>query len=209
LSSRYAEARRNLWGKPTKPQKAIQRPVEPPPEAEATTLPQTVFPPLPSPSMALLKPHEGPPKPSKEELDELLADDDRVWREGVKEILLAYGENMRRLTSMQRDSHILECRVAVATYLRNRGWSYPRIGEFMKRDHTSIIYLISPDMKKARLRKQAYERNVVWRAHRQRADVGERPEPVVEDVADCPGAVFSAHGWIKPERSGGDEPPRD
>lgn len=205
LVSRYAEARRNLWGKPQKPIKALPKPVEPHPEPQVEEPPLPFYPPLPAASQALLKPHEELPKPTQEELDLLLYDDDVIWREGVKKILLSYGENMRRLTSMQRDAHILQCRVAVATYLRNRGWSYPRIGQFMKRDHTSIIYLISPDMKKSRLRKESYERVVAWRAHNKRADVG----PGVDEITDMRGAVFGAHGWTvargaKPDQVSGE-----
>lgn len=98
------------------------------------------------------------PTPTKTELDAILNDDEVVWRDGVKLILKAYGENMRRLTSLQRDSHIMKCRFDVASYLRKQhGWSYPRIGEFMHRDHSSILALISPDYKRSAVRLAARE----------------------------------------------------
>jgi hypothetical protein len=97
---------------------------------------------------------DGPvqlPKPTAAELELLLdADDERDWRKGVDDILKAFGENRRRLVSHQRDLHIVECRIAVAKYLRNRGWSYPRIGTFMARDHSSIVHLLNPEKRRER-----------------------------------------------------------
>jgi hypothetical protein len=91
----------------------------------------------------------GPPKPDDSQLAALLeTEDERQWTKAVRQILAAYGENMRRLTSLQRDTHIVECRATVARYLRDRGWSYPRIGQFMHRDHSSIIHLLEPEKRR-------------------------------------------------------------
>jgi hypothetical protein len=90
-------------------------------------------------------------KPTAAELAVLLdTEDDREWRKGVSDILKAFGENRRRLVSHQRDLHIVECRHAVAQYLRNRGWSFPRIGQFMGRDHSSIVHLLNPEKRRER-----------------------------------------------------------
>jgi hypothetical protein len=91
------------------------------------------------------------PRPTASELDDLLeTDDERQWRQGVNDILKAFGENHRRLISRQRDTHIVICRTAVAQYLRNRGWSFPRIGQFMRRDHSSIVHLLDPNTRHQR-----------------------------------------------------------
>jgi hypothetical protein len=92
----------------------------------------------------------GPTAPSDSDIEAIMSRDDKVWRNGVVAILKAYGENMRRLTSLQRDTHIINCRRDVAIYLRARGWSYPRIGKLMRRDHSSIIHLLEPTRKRDR-----------------------------------------------------------
>ncbi len=88
--------------------------------------------------------------PTDDEIEAIMARDDKQWRTGVVAILKAYGENMRRLTSLQRDTHIINCRRDIAIYLRARGWSFPRIGRFMRRDHSSIIHLLDPTRKRDR-----------------------------------------------------------
>jgi len=37
---------------------------------------------------------------------------------------------------------ILEARREACLYLRNRGWSYPRIAKFFERDHSTIMYYV-------------------------------------------------------------------
>jgi hypothetical protein len=89
--------------------------------------------------------------PTDAELGALLdSEEEAQWRPGVDAILKAYQENYRRLVSNQRDRHIVQCRIAVAMYLRKRGWSYPRVGNFMKRDHSSIVHLLEPERKRER-----------------------------------------------------------
>ncbi len=133
LVTDYRAIRNRLVGVlPAKPPTRKSRPLEPPDIDEA---------------LVIL------PKPSKAELDAIF-EEDMEWRQGVKQILVRYGENLRRLVSNNRDRHIVECRTDVANYLRARGWSYPRIGEFMHRDHTSILNLVSPDLIRS-LRRQA------------------------------------------------------
>jgi chromosomal replication initiation ATPase DnaA len=90
-------------------------------------------------------------EPTEKELITLLdSDDEAEWRPGVNDILKAFQENYRRMVSHQRDFHIVKCRVAVALYLRKRGWSYQRIANFMKRDHSSIVHLVEPERKRER-----------------------------------------------------------
>jgi hypothetical protein len=79
--------------------------------------------------------------------------DETLWRDGVRGILRRYGETMVRLISHQRDQNIIDCRLAVAIYLRQRGWSFPRIGQVMNRDHSSIVHLLDPSK-----RREAYRR---------------------------------------------------
>jgi hypothetical protein len=129
--------RMRLWGAPPTVEQAPRyiRPPEPPEPSAPVLLP-------------VLEPDDFAAL-----LDEA---DERSWKEGFNFILKSYGENMRRLVSYQRDQHIVSCRIAIAIYLRNRGWSYPRIGAAMHRDHSSIIHLLEPQRKRdAYLKRQA------------------------------------------------------
>ncbi len=44
------------------------------------------------------------------------------------------------LLSSKRRQRITHARMALYAGLRKRGWSYPRIGMFCNRDHSTIIY---------------------------------------------------------------------
>ncbi len=174
--------RARLWGKPVKASKPT-----PPPVPDKMLEPEPVITELPKPKSLDT---DSLPKPTKEQLEEIFEDDDAGYKEGLKLILKSYGENMRRLVSHQRDAHIVECRIAVAKYLRNRGWSYPRIGQLMRRDHTSILYLISPDLKKAR-----YAKNTAARYQAQRA--WQR----LDELTNHPAAILGADGIYRLEGS--------
>ena len=165
---RYRGARERLMGIVQKPKPPLKKrsyipPMEPPEPKQAVEL----------------------PRPTQERLDAILNDDEIVWRTGVKMILKGFGENLRRLVSHQRDQHIIRCRKEVASYLRARGWSYPRIGEFMHRDHSSIVSLLSNGP--ARVRKPSIPRPIV-----------------VDEAIDCTRAIFGAHGWVIPTSHKGD-----
>lgn len=44
------------------------------------------------------------------------------------------------LMSPKRDQRIVEARFALYAALRMRGWTYPRIGRFLGRDHATVMY---------------------------------------------------------------------
>lgn len=75
----------------------------------------------------------------------------KEWKDEVKAIILGANENMVRVKSADRDDHIVNVRRAITKVLRARGWSTPRIGRFMNRDHTSILNYLNP----LKLRKQS------------------------------------------------------
>lgn len=52
------------------------------------------------------------------------------------------GLTMAALWEDNRLTHMVEARRRVATYLRHHRWSYPRIGRFLHRDHTTIQNLL-------------------------------------------------------------------
>lgn len=83
----------------------------------------------------------------KADLDKIFEEDiadGREWREGVKGIMHRYGETLDRLRTAHRDKNLVDCRRQITIFLRARGWSYSRIGEFMQKDHSSIVQLVNP-----------------------------------------------------------------
>lgn len=82
-----------------------------------------------------------------------LSPSEREWREQVRNVLVEANENLMRLRSHNRDKGIVQCRREIATLLRARGWSYPRIGRFIGRDHSSVIHLLEPSRGKAKYAK--------------------------------------------------------
>ena len=44
------------------------------------------------------------------------------------------------LLSRKRRQQIVHARMALYAALRKRGWSYPRIGRFCGRDHSTVMY---------------------------------------------------------------------
>lgn len=83
----------------------------------------------------------------KADLDKIFEEDvtdGREWREGVKGIMHRYGETLDRLRTARRDKNLVDCRRQITIFLRARGWSYSRIGEFMQKDHSSIVQLVNP-----------------------------------------------------------------
>ncbi len=76
------------------------------------------------------------------EVQAMFAKEDKDWRKQVTEIIVEHGENLPRLRGGNRDANIVACRRAISIALFERGWSLPRIGHFMNRDHTSILSLL-------------------------------------------------------------------
>lgn len=110
---------------------------------------------------------------------EMKADD---WRERIRDILMDREDNMFRVRSDQKDAHTVETRRIISMYLRNRGWSYPKIGEFLNRDHTSIYHLLNPEPRRER--------------HVRNKEKAARPaNDALDQSADDKISVFGPHGW--------------
>lgn len=88
----------------------------------------------------------------------LLLNDDPSWRDGVRRILMTYGETMARLTGDARDTDAVQCRREIVKFLSETGWGNSRIGRFINRDHTTVYNLLKPelrrDVRNARLTRQ-------------------------------------------------------
>lgn len=192
--SHYKGVRERLMGLTIRP----KRIAIPAPREEFDSLPARI---IVDPETAGI-PHpstieSAPPKPTPERMAELLdAEDERDWREGVSDILKSFGENRKRLVSHQRDVHIVACRAAVAQYLRNRGWSFPRIGTFMGRDHSSIVNLLNPEGKRRQYVKVREVTAAAYREHDRR----------MAAATDDQDPILGLNGKpVGKERSGDDE----
>lgn len=84
---------------------------------------------------------------------DVLALEDRQWREEVTNIIMRFRENLARVKGGSRDTNIVECRRAICHALHQRGWSLPRIGHLMNRDHTSVYSLMHPEKHRERFAK--------------------------------------------------------
>lgn len=58
----------------------------------------------------------------------------------VKEASALFNVHPRDLMGNYRFRFVARARQALYLALRRRGWSYPQIGRFMNRDHSSVIY---------------------------------------------------------------------
>lgn len=77
-------------------------------------------------------------------------------RKRVYEILVEHDVYWADIASHVRRKNTQAPRVAVYTYLRECGWSYPQIAKFCNRScHTSVMYAINPHAQKRR--KSRYE----------------------------------------------------
>ncbi len=59
------------------------------------------------------------------------------------EIARYYGVTWEEITGRSRKRHFTKPRCAIAVMLRGKGWSYPRIGALLHRDHTTVMHSIS------------------------------------------------------------------
>ena len=57
----------------------------------------------------------------------------------AEKIALSIGISVGNLTGRSRYRHIVQGRRELYILLREKGWSYPAIGAFVGRDHTTII----------------------------------------------------------------------
>lgn len=60
----------------------------------------------------------------------------------VDQMLVAVGMSRAELNRDDRRPHIVQIRRKVATFLREAGWSLPRIGRFLERDHSTVMSLL-------------------------------------------------------------------
>lgn len=58
----------------------------------------------------------------------------------IKECATLFSIHPRDLMGNYRFAFVVRARQALYLALRKRGWSYPRIGRFLDRDHSTVIY---------------------------------------------------------------------
>lgn len=61
----------------------------------------------------------------------------------LREIASKRGLRLENVLAKGRSEPEVACRAVMAHYLRSRGLSFPRIGQMLNRDHTSILHLIN------------------------------------------------------------------
>lgn len=65
------------------------------------------------------------------------------WDRRVRAILRQFGSNAIEMRGECRQRQVVQMRRVIATALREEfGWSFPHIGRYMNRDHSSIISLM-------------------------------------------------------------------
>lgn len=65
----------------------------------------------------------------------------------IQDILDKHGFTFAEVESRQRDARLIACKKEIAQYLRDKGFSYPRIGNFMNKHHTTIMNLVEKNKK--------------------------------------------------------------
>jgi hypothetical protein len=61
----------------------------------------------------------------------------------LREIASKRGLKLENVLAKGRSEPEVACRAVMAHYLRGRGMSFPRIGQMLNRDHTSILHLVN------------------------------------------------------------------
>jgi hypothetical protein len=65
------------------------------------------------------------------------------WLDTVETICAAHGYTLAEVQGRNRERPLVAARAEVVEYLTYvRKWSSPRVGEFLNRDHTSILWLL-------------------------------------------------------------------
>ena len=64
------------------------------------------------------------------------------WHVVIRRIERAHGVTLEQMQGPQRYRPIVRARWALIAALRERGWSLLRIGRFMNRDHTTVLYAL-------------------------------------------------------------------
>lgn len=71
----------------------------------------------------------------------------RETRMEILTVLEEYDTNWLELLGPSRRAKLANCRREVYRILHKRGWSYNKIGDFMNRDHTSVMHGVRNDRK--------------------------------------------------------------
>lgn len=87
------------------------------------------------------------------------------WQIGLASVAAKHGFTVERLRGPGKFRTLVNARKDCYAYLRDRGWSLPKIGRHFNRDHTTVIWALHPDAKaeakRARLRRAAMERKLL------------------------------------------------
>lgn len=146
------------------------------------------------------------PEPIEEVALEEQVSTNLAWQQGVKDILLSHDSTLAQVISYKRNKSWSTARSEIAHYLRSRRWSLKRIGGFLKRDHSAMVYILDPEEKKDAKRARARERAAGYApARAAKAAWGNRP---VLPIIDCRSvAVFGIDGWALSQRGEGNPAP--
>ena len=85
---------------------------------------------------------------SQEELDSRVQHVPRSPQEHAEGIAKKHGISVKDMIGKGRHRHLCAARVELYRALRDQGWSYPAIGRFVHRDHTTVIMALAPIEKK-------------------------------------------------------------
>ncbi len=82
-------------------------------------------------------------KPERKVDEPLTVNAERLfdWRELLAEVCLRYGVSPHLVLSDCRTARCVQVRADMVHLLRERGWSFCRIGRALGRDHSSIMHL--------------------------------------------------------------------
>ena len=64
------------------------------------------------------------------------------WHVVIRRIERAHGVTLEQMQGPRRYRPIVRARWALIAALRERGWSLMRIGKFLNRDHTTVLYAL-------------------------------------------------------------------
>ncbi len=64
------------------------------------------------------------------------------WLNGVHEVLQEHHVTLDQVRSPSRIAHICRARDHAMVFLRRLGWSNTRIGRFLNRDRTTVVYAL-------------------------------------------------------------------
>ena len=66
-------------------------------------------------------------------------------RDVVASVASAFGQGAREIMSASRRRDVVAARAAIATILREAGYSLSRIGRVLKRDHTTVMHCLGEE----------------------------------------------------------------